>query len=111
MAILVTGGLGYIGSHTSVELLRSGRHVVILDNLSNSKRSVVERIRELAPARVDLFVGDMGDRAMLDGIFVEQDIEAVIHFAGLKAVAESVRDPLRYFICTSGWPTRPSMRM
>ena len=97
MAILVTGGLGYIGSHASVELLRSGFHVAILDNLSNSKRSVVDRIGELGRARVDLFVGDLRDSAVLDRIFGERGIEAVVHFAGLKAVAESVRDPLRYF--------------
>jgi UDP-glucose 4-epimerase len=70
---------------------------VILDNLSNSKRSVLDRIRELARAPVELVVGDLSDGAALDGIFRQHAIEAVLHFAGLKAVAESVRDPLRYF--------------
>ena len=102
MPILVTGGLGYIGSHASVELMRAGHHVVILDNLSNSRRSVLDRIRELAPARADLIVGDLGNAAILEGIFREHAIEAVIHFAGLKAVAESVREPLRYFVNNVG---------
>ena len=97
MAILVTGGLGYIGSHASVALLRSGFHVVILDNLSNSKRSVIDRISELARTPIDLVVGDLRDSAVLDRVFGENAVEAVVHFAGLKAVAESVRDPLRYF--------------
>ncbi|MGH8741306.1 MAG: SDR family NAD(P)-dependent oxidoreductase, partial [Burkholderiales bacterium] len=96
--ILVTGGLGYIGSHTSVALAAAGRELVIVDNLSNAKPQVLERIRALAPgARIDFYKADLRDRAALDGIFLSQKIEAVVHFAGLKAVGESVEKPLLYY--------------
>ena len=97
-AILVTGGLGYIGSHTCVALAEAGYlQLVIVDNLSNSKPSVLERIRELAPrARIDFRRADVRDRAALDAVFQAHSIDAVMHFAGLKAVGESVEKPGEY---------------
>lgn len=95
--ILVTGGTGYIGSHTVVQLLAAGNKVVILDNLVNSKREVVNRIEQITGKRVDLVVGDIRDRAVLRSLFANQAIDAVIHFAGLKAVGESVAEPLKYY--------------
>ena len=97
-AILVTGGLGYIGSHTSVALAEAGRErLVIVDNLCNSKLSVLERIRELAPgAQIEFHRADLRDREALDAVFGAQPIEAVVHFAGLKAVGESVEKPDLY---------------
>jgi UDP-glucose 4-epimerase len=96
--ILVTGGLGYIGSHTCVALAAAGDRVVIVDNLSNAKRAVLERIRALAAgARIDLHQADVRDRAALEAAFAAQPVDAVIHFAGLKAVGESVEKPLLYY--------------
>jgi UDP-glucose 4-epimerase len=95
--ILVTGGAGYIGSHTVVQLLEAGNKVVILDNLSNSKREVVNRIEQITCKRPNLVVGDIRDRATLRNLFASQAIDAVIHFAGLKAVGESVAQPLKYY--------------
>jgi UDP-glucose 4-epimerase len=98
MRIVVTGGLGYIGSHACVELARDGHRLVIVDNLANSKPSVLERIRELAPgADIDFVRADIRDAAALDRVFAAGDIEAVVHFAGLKAVGESVANPALYF--------------
>jgi len=97
MRILVTGGTGYIGSHTCVELLRAGHGAVILDNLYNSKASVAEKIAALGGKAPVFCQGDMRDRALLDKIFAEYDIDAVIHFAALKAVAESIAKPLEYY--------------
>ena len=97
MKILVTGGAGYIGSHTCVCLLESGYDVVIVDNLCNSKPVAVERIEMLAGKKVVFYQEDVCDRAAMDRIFAEQEIGAVIHFAGLKAVGESCRIPLRYY--------------
>ena len=97
--ILVTGGAGYIGSHTCVDLLAAGHEVVILDNLSNSRRSVVERISRIARIHeggVSFVEGDVRDAGALDAVFAAHRIAAVIHFAGLKAVGESVQEPLRY---------------
>lgn len=97
MTVLVTGGLGYIGSHTCVSLLGSGRDVVILDNLSNSVAQVAQRIAAIC-GRTPIFVeGDMLDGEMLDSLFSKYRIEAVVHFAGSKAVAESVTEPLKYY--------------
>jgi UDP-glucose 4-epimerase len=95
--ILVTGGLGYIGSHTCVVLAEAGHELAIVDNLSNSKASVLERIRELAPqgAKITLKRADVRDRAALEPLL--KDVKAVIHFAGLKAVGESVEKPLLYY--------------
>lgn len=95
--ILVTGGTGYIGSHTVVQLLEAGNKVVILDNLCNSKREVVSRIEQITGKRPDLVIGDIRDRGILRSLFANQPIDAVIHFAGLKAVAESIAEPLKYY--------------
>lgn len=95
--ILVTGGTGYIGSHTVVQLLEAGNKVVILDNLCNSNREVVNRIEQITGKRPDLVVGDIRERAILRSLFANQTIDAVIHFAGLKAVGESVAEPLKYY--------------
>ncbi|MCL1896663.1 MAG: UDP-glucose 4-epimerase GalE, partial [Clostridiales bacterium] len=95
--ILVTGGTGFIGSHTAVLLLEQGYDVVILDNLSNSKESVVDRIGRIAGRRPLFVFGDIRDGAALKGLFGAHDFFAVIHFAGLKAVGESVSQPERYY--------------
>lgn len=102
MHILVTGGTGFIASHTCVCLLAEGYEVTLIDNLSNSRRDVVDRIAAIA-GRVPVFVeGDVRNRAMLESVFSGQPIDAVIHFAGLKAVGESVSQPLAYFDCNVG---------
>ncbi|RTL51452.1 MAG: UDP-glucose 4-epimerase GalE [Rhodocyclaceae bacterium] len=95
--ILVTGGAGYIGSHTVVELLAAGREVLVLDNLSNSKASVLDRVAEIAGRRPGFVEADIRDHGALKKIFLEHRISAVIHFAGLKAVGESVARPIEYF--------------
>ncbi len=97
MKILVTGGAGYIGSHTCVELLSAGYEVVILDNLYNSSRKAVDRIEEITGKKVTFYENDMLDKDALDKIFDEHKIDCVIHFAGLKAVGESVAKPLEYY--------------
>lgn len=97
MAILVTGGAGYIGSHTSVELLNAGKEIVILDNFYNSCPASLERIKELTGKDFAFEECDIRDRAGLDKIFEKYNIEAVIHFAGLKAVGESCEKPLLYY--------------
>lgn len=97
MKILVTGGAGYIGSHTCLELLAAGCDVVVLDNLSNARRESLRRVAEIV-GRAPCFVrGDVRDESVLRQVFAEHRIEAVIHFAGLKAVGESVEQPLRYY--------------
>ena len=95
--ILTTGGAGFIGSHTCVELLAAGHEVIIVDSFVNSHREAVARIEEIAGKKVKLYQADCCDRVAMDRIFYENDIDAVIHFAGLKAVGESVRQPLRYY--------------
>ncbi|PUE48308.1 UDP-glucose 4-epimerase GalE [Limnohabitans sp. 2KL-51] len=95
--ILVTGGAGYIGSHTAVELLNAGHQVVIVDNLCNSSAKVLDRIEALAGKNFNFVQADVRDSAAIDRIFAEHRIDGVIHFAGLKAVGESVAQPLRYF--------------
>ncbi len=95
--ILVTGGTGYIGSHACVELLAAGYEVVALDNLSNSRRSVKERIEAIAGRRIAFIESDIRDRACIERVFARSSVDAVIHFAGLKAVGESVAKPLRYY--------------
>ncbi len=97
MAILITGGAGYIGSHTCVELLNAGYEVVVLDNLANSKSEVITRIKEITGREFKFYHLDLLDEQSLNTVFLENDIEAVIHFAGLKAVGESVFFPLKYF--------------
>ena len=97
MKILVTGGAGYIGSHTCVELLDAGYEVVILDNLYNSSKKAVDRIEEITGKKVSFYENDMLDKEALEKIFSVENIDAVIHFAGLKAVGESVAKPLEYY--------------
>lgn len=97
MHVLVTGGAGFIGSHTVVELLQAGYEVVIIDNFSNSSPLVLSRIEEITGKRPLLIEGDIRDRALLDDVFKQHEIDAVVHFAGLKAVGESVQKPLEYY--------------
>ena len=97
MKILVTGGAGYIGSHTCVELLERGYEVVVLDNYYNSCAVSVERVEKITGKKIALYEGDVRDRAMLDKIFTEHKIDCVIHFAGLKAVGESCAKPVMYY--------------
>ena len=102
LTILVTGGAGFIGSHTCVELLEAGFNVVVLDDLSNSSEVALERVREIAgltadDARLVFHEANMLDRAAVEGIFEAHDIDAIIHFAGFKAVGESVVKPLEYY--------------
>ena len=97
MAILVTGGAGFIGSHTVVELLNAGHDVVVLDNLCNSNPKSLERVKEITGKEVKFYEGDILDRDILQKIFRENDIESTIHFAGLKAVGESVHKPIEYY--------------
>lgn len=97
MAILVTGGAGYIGSHTCLELLARGEEVTVLDNFSNSSPEAIRRVEKITGRSVSTIVGDLRDADLLRRVCLENSIEAVIHFAGLKAVGESVREPLRYY--------------
>jgi UDP-glucose 4-epimerase len=97
MAILVTGGAGYIGSHTTIELLQAGYEVIIVDNFSNSKPEALKRIKELSSKDFKFYETDLMDKEGLEEIFKDNKIEAVIHFAGLKAVGESVQIPIRYY--------------
>ena len=97
MKILVTGGTGYIGSHTAIELLDNGYEVVIIDNLFNSKKEVVDRIKDITGKDVTFYEGNVCDKELLRKIFNDNMIEAVIHFAGYKAVGESVKNPLMYY--------------
>jgi UDP-glucose 4-epimerase len=94
--VLVTGGLGYIGSHTCVALAEAGHRLVVVDNLSNAKPSVLERLRELTGSAIEFERADVRDRGALRSILPKQEIQAVMHFAGLKAVGESVEKPLLY---------------
>ena len=95
--IFVTGGAGYIGSHTCVELLEAGYKVVVLDNLSNSSVESLARVKKITGNDVKFYKGDIADSSLLDKIFTENDITACIHFAGLKAVGESVHLPIEYY--------------
>ena len=95
--VLVTGGCGYIGSHTVVELQKNGFDVVIVDNLSNSKEAVLDRIQQITGTKPTFYKVDMTDKAALRGVFEKEKFSDVIHFAGLKAVGESVRKPLEYY--------------
>ena len=97
MAILVTGGTGFIGSHTVVELLNAGYEVVIADNLYNSKAMVVDRIEAITGKRPVFYELDVCDKPALDALFDKEKIDAVIHFAGYKAVGESTRKPIEYY--------------
>ncbi len=97
MKILVTGGAGYIGSHTCVELIKAGYQVVVVDNLCNSKASVLERVATITGTTVPFVQADLRDRPRMEKIFEQHRFDAVMHFAGLKAVGESVAEPLRYY--------------
>ena len=103
MSVLLTGGLGYIGSHTAVELMESGEKVVVVDNLSNSKIEVKDSIKAIVEKDIDfdknfvLYIGDVRDKNLMDRVFTENKITSVIHFAGLKAVGESCQIPLDYY--------------
>lgn len=97
MKILVTGGTGYIASHTAVELLESNYEIILLDNLSNSKKEVVDKIKTITNKNFKFYKGDCADKNTLTKIFNENKIDAVMHFAGFKAVGESVKNPLKYY--------------
>jgi len=97
MKVLVTGGIGYIGSHTVVELINEGMDVVIIDNLSNSKEEVHGILEEITGKKIPFYIGDVCDKDLLRKIFIEERIDWVIHFAGYKAVGESVLNPLKYY--------------
>ena len=97
MSILVTGGAGYIGSHTCVELLNAGKEIVVLDNFVNSKPEALKRIRQITGKDFKFYEADLLDKAGVERVFEQNQIDAVIHFAGLKAVGESCRIPLRYY--------------
>ena len=96
MSILVTGGAGYIGSHTCVELLEAGYEVVVVDNLYNASPKAIERVEEITGKKVTFYEADLLDKEALEKIFSNHDIDAVIHFAGYKAVGESVQKPIEY---------------
>ncbi len=97
MRVLLTGGAGYIGTHTAVELLNSGHEVIIVDNLSNSDFKAVQRVERLTNKKISFYEKDLLENHMMEPIFDAEEIDAVIHFAGLKAVAESVSNPLSYY--------------
>ena len=97
MKILVTGGCGFIGSHTCCELLDNNYEVVVIDNLSNSKEDVIDKIKKITNKDLKFYKGDLCDKELVDNIFKNENIDAVIHFAGLKAVGESVKKPLLYY--------------
>ncbi|NKB97814.1 MAG: UDP-glucose 4-epimerase GalE [Pseudomonadales bacterium] len=95
--VLVTGGAGYIGSHTCVELLQSGRKVIVLDNLSNASKASIEAVEQITQKKLPIIEGDIRDRVALDQVFSKNSISSVLHFAGLKAVGESNEFPLKYY--------------
>ncbi len=97
MKILVTGGAGYIGSHTCVELLESGHEVVVVDNYSNASPESLKRVEQITGKKISVYEGDVRDRKLLERIFEKQKIDWVIHFAGLKAVGESCQKPIEYY--------------
>lgn len=97
MTVLVTGGAGYIGSHTCVQLLNAGFDVIVADNLSNSKEEALKRVQQITGKKLKFYKADVCDSAAVDQIFSEAKIDAVIHFAGYKAVGESVEKPLAYY--------------
>ena len=97
MNVLVTGGAGYIGSHTCVELLEAGHQVIVLDNLYNASEEALNRVREITGKPVKFYKGDIADAPLLEKIFEEDKPDVCIHFAGLKAVGESVEKPLEYY--------------
>ncbi len=102
MNILVTGGAGYIGTHTIIELIASGHSVIVIDNLVNSSQESLRRVEEITDTTIPFYEADLRDYDTLGGIFNEHTIDAVIHFAGLKAVGESTENPSRYYRCNVG---------
>ena len=96
-SVLLTGGTGFIGSHTAVELIGSGHNIIIADDLSNSESSVVDRLYQITGIRPAFYQIDVSDRVSLELLFSENDVDAVIHFAGFKAVGESVEKPIEYY--------------
>ena len=97
MTILVTGGTGYIGSHTCIELIKAGYDVVVVDNLCNSSKEALNRVEKIVGKEIKFYEADIRDKKAMDGIFANEKIDAVIHFAGLKAVGESGAKPLEYY--------------
>lgn len=97
MTVLVTGGIGYIGSHTLVELLENNTNVIVVDNLINSSKETIKKVEKITGKNFKFYEVDLLDKMELDKIFEENQIDSVIHFAGLKAVGESVKIPLRYY--------------
>ena len=97
MSILVTGGAGFIGSHTCVELLNAGYDVVVVDNLYNASPKALERVKEITGKDLKFYEADIRDREALNEVFDKEEVESVIHFAGLKAVGESVEKPQEYY--------------
>jgi UDP-glucose 4-epimerase len=97
MKVLLTGGAGYIGTHTAISLIEAGHSVVIIDNLGNSSEEAVRRVRDITGADIPFYEADVRDESCLDDIFTTYSVDAVIHFAGLKAVGESVEKPLVYY--------------
>ena len=97
MKVLLTGGIGYIGSHTCIELLNNNYEVVIIDDLSNSNKDVIDKIKTITDKNIIFYEGNVSDKDLLNKIFTENEIKAVIHFAGFKAVGESVKKPLMYY--------------
>ena len=97
MSILVTGGAGYIGSHTCIELMNAGYDIVVVDNFYNSKKEALKRIAELSGKEFAFYECDIRDKEGMDKIFKAEKIDAVIHFAGLKAVGESCQKPIEYY--------------
>ena len=97
MKILVTGGAGYIGSHTCVELLQEGHQIVVFDNLSNSKETSLQRVQQITGKSLTFYKADLLNEPALQAVFEREKLESVIHFAGLKAVGESVDHPLSYY--------------
>ncbi|EKO3429847.1 UDP-glucose 4-epimerase GalE [Vibrio fluvialis] len=97
MDVLITGGMGYIGSHTCVQMIAAGMTPIMVDNLCNAKAEVLNRIEALTGVRPAFYQGDIRDEAFLDSVFAKHDVQAVIHFAGIKAVGESVSKPIEYY--------------
>ncbi|EHK2232575.1 GDP-mannose 4,6-dehydratase, partial [Escherichia coli] len=97
MSVLVTGGAGYIGSHTTLLLLENGYDVITLDNLSNSTNESLKRVERLTNKKIKQYTGDILNSELLNRIFGENNITDVIHFAGLKSVSESINDPIKYY--------------
>ena len=97
MKVLLTGGAGYIGSHTVIEMCEAGHEVVVVDNFSNSSPKAMLRVEEILGKKIPLYEADVADADAMDRIFREHKIDAVVHFAGFKAVGESVQKPLDYY--------------